>query len=546
MLIFIFSCTSKTGKTENENSTFDQNSKMAWWREAKFGMFIHWGLYAIPANSSEWHMRNFKKSIAEYSKYAGQFNPTQFNADKWVKIANEAGMKYMVITTKHHDGFALFKSEASPYNMVDATPFKRDIIKELASACLKNDIRLGLYYSLMADWGHPGGGIGCAPWDSAQVGNLDTYFNTVAFPQVKELLVNYGSLAELWFDTDGASKPRPDKAARIDSLIAELQPQILVNNRVIPGDFDIAERNTPPHPIQGDWEACDLIIDGSWGYKKYVPDDVKPIPELIKQLIDVVSKGGNMLLNVGPKADGTFPEETVDRLKGIGEWLKINGEAIYGTSKSPFDYLPWGRCTRKGNDLYLHVFDWPSNGKIVVPMSNKVISAQMLDNKYKDPIRYSTSRGELTLQLPAVPTNSIVSVVKLKVKGDIQPVHSLALNKRAFTSFNVQVSNITDGDPSTYWESKDSAPCWIMVDLGDMKRFNTIRVGHGGGEVTRFSFKYMEDGHWKTIFKDENLPRNEYVHCFPEVSAQKVWFDMEEVGAIDKIRINSFELFDAH
>ena len=208
----------------------NQDDKMAWWHEAKVGMFIHWGLYAVPGNSSEWHMRNLKKSIAEYSQYAKQFNPTLFSAEEWAKIANEAGMKYLVITTKHHDGFALFKSEASPYNMVDATPFKRDIIKELAAACPKHDVRLGLYYSLMTDWGHPGGAIGCVPWDPAQVGSIETYFNTVAYPQVKELLTNYGPVAELWFDTDGPLKPTADQAARIEELV-KLQPQVIVNDR---------------------------------------------------------------------------------------------------------------------------------------------------------------------------------------------------------------------------------------------------------------------------------------------------------------------------
>jgi len=522
-----------------------KDDKMAWWHEAEFGMFIHWGLYAIPGNSSEWHMRNLKKSIAEYSKYAEQFNPTLFNADEWAEIARDAGMKYMVITTKHHDGFALFKSKASPYNMVDATPFKRDIIKELAGACPKHDIRLGLYYSLMADWGHRGGGIGCPPWDPAQIGNIETYFNTVAYPQVKELLTNYGTVAELWFDTDGPEKPTPDQAARIDSLI-KLQPLMIVNNRVVRGDFTNMERHIPAQAIKGTWEGCDLIIEGSWGYKHFKPTDVRSLSSLVRELIDVVSKGGNMLLNVGPKPDGTFPGETLDRLKGIGAWMKVNGEAIYGTTASPFDYLPWGRCTRKGDNLYLHVFNWPADGKIRIPMPNKVASAWLLSDKSKNRLKYKTIKGELTLNVPAVAPDSIASVIVLQVNGEIQPTYSIALNKPTEASVSGELSKYTvDGYPSSGWEITKAVPAWLTVDLQTPKTFNTVRIG-GRAKGAKFSVDRWKDGQWVPIFSDENMPDDIYVKKFDPVTAQRVRFNIREADPLQGIRINSFELFDAH
>ena len=524
-----------------------KDDKMAWWHEAKFGMFIHWGLYAVPGNSSEWHMRNLKKSIAEYSKYAGVFNPTLFSADEWAEIARDAGMKYMVITTKHHDGFALFKSKASPYNMVDATPFKRDIIKELAGSCPKHDIRLGLYYSLMADWGHPGGGIGGPAWDSAQIGSIETYFNMVAYPQVKEILTNYGPVAELWFDTDGPEKPTLGQAARIDSLI-RLQPLMIVNNRVVHGDFSNAERHIPAQAINGNWEGCDIIIEGSWGYyKNYRPQDVRPLSSLVRELIDVVSKGGNMLLNVGPKPDGTFPAETLERLKGIGIWMKVNGEAIYGTTSSPFDYLPWGRCTRKGEKLYLHVFNWPADGKIKVPISNKVTSAWSLSDNTRKPLKFKSSKEELTVNLPAVAPDPIASVIVLQVEGEPQPVHSIALNKPTDASVAAEQSKYAvDNSSGTAWVIAEPVPSWLTVDLQAKKTFNTVRIGLGRGKINKFSIEYWLNGQWEPIFTEENLPMDEYVKNFPPVTAQKIRFSLEKVGVPQEIRINSFELFDAH
>lgn len=533
--------------TSVKGTNLNQSDKMAWWHEAKFGLFIHWGLYAVPGNSSEWHMRNLKKSIAEYSKYAEQFNPTLFNADEWAEIAHEAGMKYMVITTKHHDGFALFDSKASPYNMVAATPYKGDIIKKLAEACPKHEVRLGLYYSLMADWGHPGGGIGCPAWDPAQVGNTETYFNTVAYPQVKEILTNYGPVAELWFDTDGPERPTPDQTARIDSLI-RLHPGMIVNDRVVPGDFTNAERHIPAQAINGNWEGCDLIIEGSWGYfKNYWPKDVRPLSSLVRQLIDIVSKGGNMLLDVGPKPDGTIPKDAVDRLKGIGNWLKVNGEAIYGTTASPFDYLPWGRCTRKGDKLYLHVFNWPADGIIRIPMTNKVTSARLLGDKTKNRLKFETVKGELTLNLPPVAPDSIASVIVLQVKGEPQPAHSIALNKPTTASVSAgQSKYAVDNNPSTIWKIAEPVPSWLSIDLQIPRTFNTVRIGLMRGKVAKFSVEYWKDGQWAPVFSDENLPLDNYVRKIEPITAKLIRFNILKVGLPQEIWFNSFELFDAH
>ena len=537
LFIFISALTGQPGFSQTIDSA---QAKKAWWRQAKFGLFIHWGLYAIPADG-EWHMRNKKESIAVYSQNAAMFNPVKFNADEWAAIAQEAGVKYMVITTKHHDGFAMFHSKASAYNIVDATPFKRDVIKELAGATPKHDIRFGTYYSMMADWGHPGGGKGEPNWDSAQNGDLNTYFNTVAAPQLRELMTNYGPLAELWLDTDGARPPSPEQTAEIYKII-HLQPQLIVNTRVVKGDFNNAERHMPALTPLADWEYCDIISPGSWGYNKKAK--AFPLPVLIRQLIDVVSRGGNELLNVGPRADGTFPEDAVDRLKGMGAWLKINGDAVYGTTAGPFDYLPWGRSTIKENKLYLHVFDWPADGKLNVPMANKVSSAWLLSDKTKKQLKFKTSNGSLTLSLPSSAPDSIASVIVLDVKDPVAPVHSLALDRPAEASVG-EAKYAFDNNPDSGWENPNAAPAWIKVDLGTTNEMNTMRLSYTFGKIIKFSMEYWDKDHWQTVFEDENLPIDRYVKTFSSIKAQLVRFNIKEASG-QKNRIHSLELFDAN
>lgn len=544
-MIIALSCQNQNDKPDRKNiKEAEREKRMSWWRDAKFGMFIHWGLYSVPANSSEWHMRNLKKSIAEYSKYAGQFNPVKFDADQWAELANDAGMKYMVITSKHHDGFALFKSEASSYNMVDATPFKRDIIKELSEACPKYDVRFGVYYSLMSDWGHPGGAIGEPAWDPAQVGDIDDYYNNIAIKQVEELLTNYGTISELWFDTDGPLKPTPVQQQMVYNLM-ERQPELVVNNRSTIGYFDIAEGHGYAQSPISDFELCNNITIGSWGYRKdYKPNHVRPVSELIKELVEVVSMGGNYLLNVGPTGEGVIIDDEINRLKGIGRWMKINGESIYGTEKSPFDYLPWGYCTRKNDTLFFHVVDWPKSGKINVPMPNSIKNAWLLSDK--STLKYNTADGRLELNLPTDAPDSIISVIGVKVEGDISPVHSLAINKHSFGSMDHRNSrNAVDLDPYTYWDITAPSPAWLLVDLEEETTFNTVRIGYGGGKVSKFSLKYLKDGQWKTIFVDEDLPRK-YIKQFAPVTTQKVWFSIDEFDSAVKCNLNSFEIFNAN
>jgi alpha-L-fucosidase len=413
------------------------DARMEWWRQAKFGMFIHWGLYAVPAGTyqgqqskhiGEWIMRDYNIPVAEYAAYAKQFDPTNFNAEQWVKLAKNAGMKYIVITAKHHDGFAMFHTQVDGYNIYDATPWHHDPLAELAAACRKEGIRLGFYYSEAQDWHHPGGAAANKHpdqdvdkqhhWDPAQEGSMDDYLKQVAVPQVRELLTNYGPgvPAVLWFDTPVGMTP--ERAEQFLPLL-KLKPDVIINNRLDAhhriGDYQTPEQKIPANGLDGDWETC-MTINSTWGYKSF-DDNWKSTETLIRNLVDIASKGGNYLLNVGPTRTGIIPQPEVERLEQIGAWMKVNGESIYGTTRSPLKAQPaWGRVTRKGNALYLNVFDWPAEGKLVVPgLKNEVRSAELLATGAT--LQTVSGPDGVTVSVPASAPDKISSTILLRLNG---------------------------------------------------------------------------------------------------------------------------------
>jgi len=457
------------------------DARMAWWREARFGMFIHWGIYSVPAGTwqgkkiggiGEWIMSKGRIPVADYAKYAAEFNPVKFNAEAWVRLAKAAGMKYIIITAKHHDGFALFDSKASAYNIVAATPFKRDPLKELAAACAREGIRLGFYYSQSQDWYHPGGAAWEGKWDKAQEGDMDEYLRTIAYPQVKELLTHYGPVAVLWWDTP-MSAMTPERAALLAPLL-ELQPGIITNNRLgggFMGDTETPENRVPATGYPRDWEAC-MTMNNTWGFKSY-DDNWKSAPTLIHTLVDIASKGGNYLLNVGPTALGEIPAPSVERLQAMGKWMDRNGEAIYGTKASPFQRLPWGRATRKGDKLFLHVFDWPADGRLVVPMRGKIGGAHLLVQPARK-LAMATGADGLVLTLPAQAPDAVASVIVLEGVGEVDPlpppaigpgadgVVTLACDEAALTGAGLKVDGHVNLNLAGWRKLSDSAS-WDMA-----------------------------------------------------------------------------------
>ena len=410
-------------------SEADRDARMQWWHEAKFGMFVHWGIYSVVGgeykgqklpNSAEWMMCRGKIPIAEYEKYAAQFNPTKFDAAEFVARAKDAGMKYLVITAKHHDGFSMFASKATKYNVVDATPFGRDIMKELAVACRDAGIRFGFYYSQAQDWHHPGG-FG-NNWDSTlKKVSKEEYVREKAAPEVKQLLTEYGPIGIFWWDT-----PRKMSKEAYDSLFLQtgLQPGVITNDRLgkdYPGDHTTFERKIPAKaPASKHWEVC-MPISGSWGYKKS-DTNFKSTETLIRNLADIASKGGNYLLNVSPTGQGTLLPEATERLEAIGKWMKINGESIHGTTASPFADLGWGRCTKKsynkGTTFYFHVFDWPEDGKLMVPGLNNRVNLTYLQADMK-PLEFQQDDSGVVVSLPSAAPDPINSVVVMHVDGPL-------------------------------------------------------------------------------------------------------------------------------
>ena len=443
-LAFIAGCSEPSSfKIGLKSKPLTKEERMEWWHKVRFGMFIHWGLYAIPAGEwqakripgiGEWIMERAKIPIPEYEKLAGQFNPVKFDADQWVQIAKNAGMKYIVITSKHHDGFCMWDSKVTDYDIMDATPFKRDVLKELSQACKKHGIKLCFYHSIM-DWHHPDAQGAFYPnYNDRKLSNpnFSRYVEDYMKPQLKELIRNYGPLGVLWFDGEWVGDWTESSGKDMYNYVLGLQPDIIINNRVGKGrkglmgfsdsedpigDFGTPEQQIPAKGLPGvDWESC-MTMNKTWGYVSY-DDNWKSTEDLIRKLADIASKGGNFLLNVGPTSEGLIPQPSVERLAAMGQWLKVNGESIYGTTASPLGEVPWGRCTAKPGKLYLHVFEWPTDGKLGISgLKNTVTKAYLLADKDKAKLPI-TRKGQdnLIVTVPAEAPDKINTVIVLEIK----------------------------------------------------------------------------------------------------------------------------------
>jgi alpha-L-fucosidase len=428
-----------------------RDARMQWWREARFGMFIHWGLYSIPAGTwdgkqipsvGEWIMNTASIPVADYKALAPKFNPTAFSAHDIVALAKSAGMKYIVITAKHHDGFAMFDSKADPFNIVAATPFKRDPLRELAEECRKQGLKLGFYYSQDQDWTAPGGaayktGDHQPPtfhWDKAQDGDFASYLHTKAIPQLKELLTNYGDFpVVIWFDTP-TKDMTPALAGEIVALLNQ-HPNLIWNNRLggtYMGDTETPEQYIPPQGFPGrDWESC-MTMNDTWGFKSY-DTNFKSTETLLRNLIDIASKGGNYLLNIGPDSHGNVPTPESERLRQMGQWLSINGEAIYNTHPTLFGaeagafsttekndegkpkFIPaWNwRSTTAPNKIYIEIFTWPTGVFHLDKLPRTITSAYLLADPKHKPLKLKHTAEGLDIHLPTKPLDPIATVLVL-------------------------------------------------------------------------------------------------------------------------------------
>lgn len=418
-----------------------RDARMQWWREARFGMFIHWGVYSVAGGvwngqpvggAGEWIMNSANIPVAEYETLAPKFNPVKYDPAEWVRIAKDAGMRYIVITSKHHDGFCLFDSKVTDWDVVDATPWGKDLLKPLADECRKQGLHFCTYYSIM-DWHHP-----------AQYRGSDRAYNpTRIHPERKREYMDYmkAQLRELlescdpevlWFDGEWPDWYTEADGREIYAYLRELKPTLIINNRVgkgrkgmegmnrgdqeYVGDFGTPEQQIPATGLPGvDWESC-MTMNQTWGYSSH-DHQWKSAETLIRNVIDTASKGGNYLLNVGPTGEGEIPAASVERLAAIGRWMKVNGESIYGTQAGPLPSTPWGRCTSKRLAdgtlrLYLHVFQWPENGRLTVESApGRPKAAVLLADG--SALTAKAEGGKIIIDLPGKAPDAVASVIRL-------------------------------------------------------------------------------------------------------------------------------------
>ena len=477
LLVFfiLFSCSNTTEQTINQKN----DQRMKWWREARFGMFIHWGLYAIPAgewkdqkNHAEWIRHTAHIPIDEYDKFVQKFNPVKFDADDWVKMAKEAGMKYIVITSKHHDGFCLFDSKYTDFDVM-STPFKRP----------------------RRDWEDR----------SAEGADLDRYVKYLR-GQVTELLTNYGDIGVMWFDGEWEDTWNHEYGKPVYDLCRELQPNVIVNDRVdkgrqghsgvvkenYAGDFGTPEQHIPATGLPGvDWETC-MTMNRHWGYNKF-DKDFKSTKDLIQKLADIASKGGNFLLNIGPTAEGLFPQESIDRLREIGDWMKVNSEAIYATKASPFKNLEWGRCTQKilkngVTRLYLHVFNWPQNGKLIVPgIFNETKNTFLHSDENKKLLKVTRKEDALLIDVPETAPDENNSIVVLDIIGkpDISEAPEISAENDIFID-ELEISISTDRENVEMFYTTDGSTPTMKSSAVNQQ----IKIA----ETTVFTARSFRDG----------------------------------------------------
>ena len=560
----------------------EHDARMQWFRDAKFGMFIHWGLYSQLAGEwkdqtitggAEWIQNYLKIPSSQYSPLAKTWNPSKYNAREWVRLMKAAGIKYICITTKHHDGFCLWPTKMNDDWNIAMSPGGQDLLKPLAEACHAEGLQFCIYHSVM-DWHHPDWPNRPAFNDYAKGEPDKAQFKTYLYGELKELFANYGTIGMVWFDGTWDRKVwTSDDGKELEDYTRSLQPSVIINNRsgylppqrklnisiansygyTFAGDYISPEGEVPSTGLPGiDWETCQTMqLPNNWGYNRLV--GFRPYKDLLRQLIEVASKGGNMLLNIGPTADGEILPQARQCLEKFGTWMQVNGEAIHGTTASPFEWLPFdGRCTQKSGKLFLHVFQWPADGKLTVPLTNKVKRAYLLAAPDKTLSVTMTSQGA-QIAVPFAAPDAIASVVVVEIEGPVALLpapKNLALGKTVTVSGEwsgrekeLSKSHANDGDFETIWAGVDekARDGWVQIDLGAAQEVTAVLLDdHSYNRTRKFQVQAQVAGEWKTLVTGTTIGSRKR-GTFPPVKAQLFRLVIQE--ATDTPVVNEFQIY---
>ncbi len=555
-LIFSLFATSTSGNQESQSSAANQDKsrkesasteRMKWWRDARFGLFIHWGPVSLKGTEIGWsrgkELRGVTRShyvpIKDYDNLYKQFNPVKFNADRWVQLAKDAGMKYLVFTTKHHDGFVNFDSKLTDYKITSPeSPFQRDIVAELADACHRAGLRLGFYHS-PPDWHHP----------DFRTDRHDRYIEYL-HGQVRELCTNYGQVDIIWFDGLGAP-PEQWKAHELIKMIRRLQPHIIINNRAgLPADFDTPEQKIGSSQIDRPWETC-MTLGTQWAWKPN--DNLKSLKQCIQTLVRVVGGDGNFLFNVGPMPDGRIEPRQTRRLRKMGQWHDKYGETIYGTRGGPFKPSPTCVSTRKGNMIFIHILDWMTDPLLLPAIDRKIVRTHLLTG---GKAKVDVGTDQISIHIPPKHRHDIDTIVALELDGpasDIPPCNipsgSLAHNATATASNTYHdmpefaPDKAVDDHHETRWATDAGThQAWLAIDLGQAQTISRALICEAyAGRVQKFELQYRNDDQWQAFYNGTTIGEQADIH-FPPITAQHVRLFISK--ATEGPTLYEFQLFE--
>ena len=526
-----------------QDSPEKKAERMRWFDDARFGMFIHWGLYSTlggewkekhVTGGAEWIQKYLEIPSSEYMPLADSFTAADFDADEWIRAIADGGVKYICVTTKHHDGFCMWPTKLNDDWNIRITPFGkdgRDPLKELAEACKRHGVVFCIYHSIL-DWHHPDW-PGRPPFNDHAKGAPDKErFRNYLYGQLEELFTRYGEIGMIWLDGSWDRQHwTSEDGKQLEDFIRTLQPSVVINNRsghlppqpefdfhientysyVFAGDYISPEGEVPATGLPGiHWETCQTMqLPNNWGYSRIV--GFRTYVDLLRQYIDVASKGGNLLLNIGPTGAGAIVPQALGCLEKFGAWSRVNGEAIHGTTASPFPQLPFdGRCTRKGETLYLHVFQWPESGSILLPAANRVKRAWLLADPQTTLSLTPGPRGT-SISLPGTAPDPVASVIAVEIEGEVQPLKAPAAVSRGIrpevSSFwpgreeQLDAKFITDGNPSTMWAAAEmDRQASVTINLGSSYEIHGIFLSDAPyGRITDFELQALADGQWRTL-----------------------------------------------